>query len=194
MPGMLALAAPFALLAPLLAAGSSAGIANGEPAPRAQGHKLPPVETIGEQSVAPRLDPLNAWHRTEIARQVRIEQRVIIRIQPAPRPPRQSMLAELPTRQRVQQFEERQIGNCLTVSGIAGVQTDSGNRLLLFLRDQRIITLNLEKACRARDFYSGFYVERNADGQLCIDRDKLLSRNGAQCEIDRMRQLVAIAE
>ena len=50
---------------------------------------------------------------------------------------------------------------CVPISGISGVQTGNGNRLLLFLRDQRIISVNLERACRARDFYSGFYIERN---------------------------------
>ena len=83
---------------------------------------------------------------------------------------------------------------CIPVERIAGVQTGSGNRLLLFLRDRRIVTASLEKSCRARDFYSGFYLERNEDGKLCADRDKLQSRSGANCEIDRMRQLVAVSE
>ena len=81
---------------------------------------------------------------------------------------------------------------CVPIAGISGVQTGNGNRLLLFLRDQRIISVNLERACRARDFYSGFYIERNADGKLCVDRDKLQSRSGAKCEVERMRQLVAV--
>ena len=55
-----------------------------------------------------------------------------------------------------------------------------------------MIAVNLEKACRARDFYAGFYVERNKDGQLCVDRDKLQSRTGAQCEVETMRQLVQV--
>jgi hypothetical protein len=62
---------------------------------------------------------------------------------------------------------------------------------MLYLRDQRIISANLEKACSARDFYSGFYVDQNSDGLLCVDRDKLHSRTGANCEVERMRQLVA---
>ena len=61
-----------------------------------------------------------------------------------------------------------------------------------FLRDRRMLSVNLEKSCRARDFYSGFYVEKNKDGQLCISRDKLQSRTGARCEIETMRQLVEV--
>ncbi len=126
--------------------------------------------------------------------QVRIEQRVVVRISPQSRAPRQSLMAELPPQELPPRFEERKMEKCLPVSGIAGVQTGSGNRLLLFLRDRRVVTASLEKSCRARDFYSGFYVERNEDGMLCVDRDKLQSRSGANCEISRMRQLVEVAE
>lgn len=83
---------------------------------------------------------------------------------------------------------------CLPVSQIAGVQTGTGNRLLLFLNNQRIVSVNLERACRARDFYSGFYVERSDDGQICVDRDELQSRSGAKCEVERMSQLVPVED
>ncbi|MEM6266625.1 MAG: hypothetical protein AAF707_03805 [Pseudomonadota bacterium] len=125
-------------------------------------------------------------------RQVRIEKRVIVRISPQRGPAPQSLLGQLPRQALTARYEERKMDKCLPVEGIAGVQTGSGNRLLLFLRDQRIITLNLEKACRARDFYSGFYVERSDDGNLCVRRDQLHSRSGAKCEVERMRQLVAV--
>ena len=69
-----------------------------------------------------------------------------------------------------------------------------GNRLVLYLRDQRMISVNLEKSCRARDFYSGFYVEKSKDGRLCVDRDKLQSRTGARCEVEAMRQLVEVKD
>ncbi|MEL7217557.1 MAG: hypothetical protein AAGK01_03900, partial [Pseudomonadota bacterium] len=128
---------------------------------------------------------------SQIVRQVRIERRVVIRISPA-RSNRNQLLARLPQGELNSRYEERKTDKCLPVSGIAGVQTGSGNRLLLFLRDRRIIAANLEKACRARDFYSGFYVEQNKDGKLCIKRDKLQSRTGAKCEVSRMRQLVAV--
>jgi hypothetical protein len=123
------------------------------------------------------------------AAQVRIEQRVIVRIAPPGPRLRQSMVPELaplaPPR-----MSERKMGKCVPVAGIAAVQPDAGGNLLLFMRDRRLVSANLEKACRARDFYSGFYLERTRDGMLCVDRDKLHSRSGANCAISRMRQLV----
>ena len=115
-----------------------------------------------------------------------------IRISPQRQSNRNSLLAQLPQRGLRTTFEEREMERCVPMSGISGVQTGTGNRLLLFLRDDRIVSINLERACRARDFYSGFYIERSEDGQLCVGRDELQSRSGAKCEVERMRQLVAV--
>ncbi|QUL38461.1 hypothetical protein [Erythrobacter sp. JK5] len=200
MPSLYAIAAPFALILPLI--GQSAAVpvalAGGElspvgeqdspeqPSPSIQQDRITPVAGVA--------NPLNALRDSQIVRQVRIEQRVIVRISPARGENRNNLLASLPQQSITTKFEERKMEKCVPVSGIAGVQTGSGNRLLLFLRDRRIVTANLEKSCRARDFYSGFYVEKNKDGKLCVDRDKLQSRTGAKCEVERMRQLVAVKE
>lgn len=128
--------------------------------------------------------------RARAANQVRIEQQMTIRISPRPQPVRPNMLMDLPGREVGPRFVERKMGKCLKASGIAGVQPDSGNRLLLFMRDQRIVSAQLERACRSRDFYSGFYLSRSNDGKLCIDRDTLLSRNGSNCRLTALRQLV----
>lgn len=123
--------------------------------------------------------------------QVRIEQRMTIRIAPrAPLPPQPNMLMDLPDREVGPRFIERKFGKCLPIAGIAGVQMGDQGTLVLFLRDRRMVSASLERACRARDFYSGFYLERNADGRLCVDRDTLLSRSGANCKLTRFRQLV----
>ena len=122
--------------------------------------------------------------------QVRIEQRMTIRIAPRPRPVQPSMLMDLPSRPLPPRLVERDIGRCLPISGIAGVQVSNDNRLILFMRDRRVVSAALERACSARDYYSGFYVERNSDGQICIRRDSLLSRSGANCKLSHMRQLV----
>jgi hypothetical protein len=53
-----------------------------------------------------------------------------------------------------------------------------------------MVTAELERTCHARDFYSGFYLERNSDGMVCVDRDTLLSRSGTNCKLSRIRQLV----
>ena len=126
------------------------------------------------------------------AEQVRIEQRMIIRITPLG--PTREMLADLPQAPLAPRFRERKVGKCVPVAGIAGVQIGGDDRLMLFMRDQRMIGVSLAKACRARDFYSGFYLERNDDGRLCVDRDMIHSRSGASCSLSRLRQLVAIDE
>ncbi len=207
MPSMLALAAPFALILPFLGQGialfgtqggsTSAGeVVTSDSEPPFSGHNADgpysPAFPHSETSALQAENPLDAFYSSQTNRQVRIEQRVIIRITPQRQSNQNSLLARLPQRGLNTQFEEREMDRCLAVSGISGVQTGNGNRLLLFLNDQRIVSVNLERACRARDFYSGFYIERNEDGQLCTGRDELQSRSGAKCEVERMRQLVAV--
>ena len=124
------------------------------------------------------------------AGQVRIEQHIIWRIAPMPGPSRQALAAIAP--QQPSRMLERRMDNCLPMSLIAGGRAQAGSRLLLFLRDCRLVAADLEKACSARDFYSGFYVDKpNSDGRLCADRDRILARSGARCEISRFRLLVA---
>lgn len=130
------------------------------------------------------VEPASSW-------QFHIEQRMEIRITPraqAPLPP--DMFVGMPDGDFGVRFRERKIGDCLSISGIAGVQPERGNRLLLYMRDRRMVVADLERSCRARDFYSGFYLARTPDGQLCIDRDTLLSRSGMNCKLTRIRQLV----
>lgn len=119
--------------------------------------------------------------------QVRIEQRMIIRI--APRLPGQFMA--MPSRPQMEpRFVERKTAKCLPIASIAGVQPESAGRLLLITRNRKLIGASLDKSCRARDFYSGFYVEQNADGQLCSGRDIIHSRAGANCAVTKLRELV----
>ena len=138
--------------------------------------------------------PLGSLKVTVNQSQVRIESRVYMRIAPRSVSARRNLLAQLPVRARPQRYQEKKAEKCVKADQIAGVETGSGNRLLLFLRDADILSVNLEKACRARDFYAGFYVERNEDGQLCVERDTLQSRNGARCNIARMMQLEAVED
>lgn len=119
--------------------------------------------------------------------QVRIQQRVVVRISPAR--PRNPAIPDLP-RNFPDRVAERKMGKCVPLKGVAGVQTGGPSKLILYMRDRRIISAQLDKACSARDFYSGFYVEPSKDGQLCISRDQLQSRNGAKCEVSRFRRLV----
>lgn len=190
MHSLFALAAPLALLLPVMAEtadmpDNTARLPQSAPQCDAAQAGLEPVGPA-------RINPLSALRQSAVARQVRIEQRVVVRIAPQPPAARQNLLADLPQREVRTRFEERGKEKCVALGGIAGVQTGSGNRLVLFLRDRRMVSVNLEKACRARDFYSGFYVEKNKDGRLCVDRDKLQSRTGARCEVESMRELVEV--
>jgi len=201
MPSLLALTAPFALILPLL--GQSSVLASQEGNAQQEGSTIPApssapdydVPSEGPYSPArPASTPLDAFRGGQITRQARIEQRVIIRITPRRTGNRNNLLAQLPQRGLNTRYEEREIDRCLAVDTIVGVQSGNGNRLLLFLNDRRMITLNLERACRASQFYSGFYVEQNDDGRLCVGRDELQSRSGAKCEVERMRQLIEVSE
>lgn len=118
--------------------------------------------------------------------QVRIERRVIIRV--APRRPVASpnMLSELQSARPVQRMSVRKRVKCVPTAEIGGVQADPGNQLILFMRRHRMVGVSLEKGCRARDFYSGFYVERSPDGLICSGRDVLHSRAGARCEVSKL--------
>lgn len=191
MSSLYAIAASLTLFLPLLGQFNSAPPAP-TPSPDAPICKTQHSETPPEQipSQLSATNPLDAWYKSRTVNQHRVERRVTIRITPYRQSNRNSLLAQLPRRGVTRAYEERKMSSCVPVSGIAGVQTGTGNRLLLFLRDERIISLNLERGCEARDFYSGFYVERNEDGRLCVKRDQLQSRSGAKCEVERMRRLV----
>lgn len=177
-----------ALFASLLAAWPAApaqpGVADATPAEAAASSRS------GE-------DPLAVWvrltqaFRERGAAQVRIEQHIIWRVAPMPGPARESMMAVNPQPPSAPRVVERKMGDCIPMASIAGGRPQRGTRLLLFMRDRRWVAANLEKACSARDFYSGFYVDKpNSDGKLCADRDRILARNGARCEISSFRLLV----
>lgn len=155
----------------------------------------PDSAEASERAAQPGLKPswatFDAVYSEPTVGQVRIEQRLIVRITPRSPVPRQSLLAELPQEAAPPRLVERKMEDCISVSNIAGVQTTSNDKLLLYLRDHRIVSARLERSCSARDFYSGFYIEQPDDGRLCVNRDKLQSRTGASCEVERLRRLVA---
>lgn len=156
----------------------------------AEAHAWPRVEIPGLYpegavgvSLLPEAIPRDAW-------QLRIEQRMTIRITPRSSMPLPDMFAGMPGDDGDERFTERKIGKCIQIGGIASVRPDRDNRLLLFMRDRRLVSAELDRSCRARDFYSGFYLERSEDGRLCVDRDTLLSRSGMNCKLTRIRELV----
>lgn len=122
--------------------------------------------------------------------QVRIEQRFSIRISPGGPMMPPDVILDMRADDDHGRLVERSMGKCLAMSNIVAVQGGEGNRLILFMRDQKIVSAALEKTCEPRDFYSGFYVTRNTDGMLCVDRDTLQSRSGANCRVKRLRAVV----
>ena len=126
--------------------------------------------------------------------QVRIEQRVTIRIEPRPGAVRQDINTLLAGDDGEPRYEQKAMGRCITASDILGVRATEGSQMLLFLKKRGLILASLERACSARDFYSGFYFERNGDGQMCIEREQLQSRSGAKCQLVQLRRLVALKE
>lgn len=165
-----------------------------DPVPEADRAALVPETDAAPQApaLAPVWEELAGSFRPQEQAQVRIEQRVIIRINPRrPAPMAPDMLNALPQAEIAPRLTERKFGKCVPVKAIAGVQVDRDNRLLLFLRDRRIVAAHLEKTCSAQGFYSGFYVEPEDDGMICVGRDKLHSRSGTNCDIDKLREVVA---
>lgn len=188
MPSFLTYVAPLALLLPTPAASPE-----GEPA-RMGPEDGAPAQEFRLDLAAPGWAVIEAFTGVPVEHQVRIERRVTIRISPISPAARENMVADFARPLRAPRFIERRMGKCVPLRSVAAVQAVSGGRLVLHLRDQRMVSVSLKKSCRAREFYSGFYVEPNADGMLCIDRDKLQARSGAQCEVSAMRQLVLLAD
>lgn len=185
------LLAPFALLLPAVAGLPTAAgpqAASDRPAER-NASTLAPISIPADP-----FDILDDARQVPRQAQVRIEQRVIIRIAPSAPGLRERLLADVPRRQSRPVYQEQKMDGCVAIDSIAAVEPAADNRLLLLMRDRRVLSAALERSCIARDFYSGFYVERNKDGQLCSRRDKLQSRAGASCEVAQLNRLVAVRD
>jgi hypothetical protein len=127
--------------------------------------------------------------RPRVYAQVRIEKRVIIRV-PRRRATPLAPMAGFSQETSRQSYREKKIGKCLPMNNILGVQMFADRYLDLVTNDRKRIRVQLEDKCQARSFYSGFYVEKTADGRMCAGRDILHSRTGVKCEIDRFRELI----
>lgn len=124
--------------------------------------------------------------------QSRVEGRITIRIRPAQG--RSQLMSSLPAAPMSRQMRGVPIARCLPLASVAAVQVTRNNGLLFYLKDRRIVLAALEKACRARDFYSGFYVAPQEDRQLCVERDRLQSRVGAKCMVKSWQELVPVED
>lgn len=131
------------------------------------------------------------------AQQVRIEERITIRVAPRPSPMAMmpSMFAqELDSGADGPRYIEKKMGKCVPVASIVGVQPGGGNRLIMMMKDRRVVSAALSKSCQSRDYYSGFLVAKSADGMICQGRDQLLARNGANCQVSGFRQIIEVGD
>jgi hypothetical protein len=78
---------------------------------------------------------------------------------------------------------------CVPARAIVGATLVGRNSVDLVLRNRQRVRAKLESSCPALDYYYGFYITPNADGQVCEDRDSIRSRMGGACGIDRFRGL-----
>lgn len=190
MPSFSALFTPFALLLPL-------GLLGAPAQERWEREQIAEQSNEGERRIsplplseeAPGWSPVFEGIGPSLSEQVRIERRVILRIAPASGLVRRDVTGDAVPSQPRTRVIERPAGKCVNSAAIGGV-ADRGDHLLMFMRDRRIIAARLEKGCTPRDFYRGFYVERRDDGQLCIARDRIMSRSGAKCQFTKFSQLV----
>ncbi len=126
---------------------------------------------------------------TDDAFQVRVEQRVIIRI-PRHTVTTNSMGSRSPAKVAAVRYKEEKIGKCLLMDRLVGSRPGNKEGLDLVTRDGVLVRAYLGDGCLAREFYAGAYMERPLDGKLCIDRDLLHARTGAKCEVEKFRLLV----
>lgn len=126
--------------------------------------------------------------------QVRTRQRVMIRITPLSRvsPPPPSVPRRSRPAAPVAAGDE--VAQCIPLGEVAGVRLGQGRSLLLYMRDRRVVRTLLERSCQVSSFYSGFYVERPADGMLCAGREALHARSGADCELSAFTDITGSDE
>ncbi len=127
--------------------------------------------------------------------QIVIEQQLIIRV-PAQRSSLNNFgaapVGEMRARQVPMEWKEKKAPKCVAMRNILGMQAAQRDSIDIITRQKQRLRAQLNRGCRALDFYAGFYMQGTKDGQLCEDRDQIHARTGAKCEIDKFRLLVAV--
>jgi len=168
----------------------------------AQDNSGRPVQSTGEIGIVPtrdrfpevmRFNPAAPQFTSPQQNQVRIEQRVVVRIAPMADQVRRQIREQQQSDEALV-LTERPLANCVPLNSITGVGSANDNRLVFLMRDRKLVSAQLDRTCSARDFYSGFYVDRHADGQLCVKRDELHARSGASCAVEGLYRIVARKE
>lgn len=130
--------------------------------------------------------------------QIVIEQQLIIRV-PAQRSQLNNFAASRSEAPRVRQqapvvWKETKAPKCVAMRNIVGMQAVQRDSIELITRQKERLRAQLNRGCRALDFYAGFYMKGNKDGKLCEDRDEIHARSGTKCEVDKFRLLVAVRD
>ncbi|WP_157219129.1 hypothetical protein [Flavisphingomonas formosensis] len=114
--------------------------------------------------------------------QISIRERVIVRV------PMVSRSKPKPTRQT---WQEKKGPRCIAMKDLAGAAITEPASVDLVLRGSNMrVRAELESACPALEYYSGFYIAPTEDGMVCADRDAIHTRAGGECQIERFRKLV----
>lgn len=111
--------------------------------------------------------------------QLRIRERVIVRVPTRPAAPRATT-----------RWRERSAPRCMPLSGLAGAAVIEQDSVDLLFTGGRRIRAELQSKCSGLDYYSGFYLRPTEDRRICAGRDSIHARSGGQCEIRRFRTLV----
>lgn len=129
--------------------------------------------------------------------QVVIEQQLIIRV-PAQRSQLNNFAAgPSPSRRATELpivWKEKKAPKCVAMRNILGMQAVQRDSIDIITRQKQRLRAQLNRGCRALDFYAGFYMQGSKDGRLCEDRDQIHARTGAKCEIDKFRLMVPVRE
>lgn len=151
----------------------------------------PPV-AVPEPLVA--ISPLSPEQTTSFW-QVIIEQQLIIRV-PAQRSRLNNFAAEPGPSRRATDvpivWKEKKAPKCVAMRNIMGMQAVQRDSIDIITRQKQRLRAQLNRGCRALDFYAGFYMQGSKDGQLCEDRDQIHARTGAKCEIEKFRLMVPV--
>lgn len=158
------------------------------PAADAPMPSVPPEPLVAISMPTPDDSTVSFW-------QVVIEQQLIIRV-PAQRSSLNNFTAapapEMRGRQQPIVWKEKKAPKCVAMRNIMGMQAVQRDSIDLITRQKQRLRAQLNRGCRALDFYAGFYMQGTKDGQLCEDRDQIHARTGAKCEIEKFRLMVAV--
>lgn len=121
--------------------------------------------------------------------QLRIQQRVIVRVRAMPVPSLPVPLPRVPV-----VWREKRGPSCVPMNLLAGAAVTQADAVDLYLRGGERMRARLDDDCPALDYYLGFYVVPNKDGQICAGRDVIRTRSGGQCEIVKFRRLMPAKE